>query len=228
MGWLWSSNPPDSPPSPQSSSTTPTKSQEPEHKPPTPSSAPPQTRDELADQELQKFLEEISNPPSTCNPSSLTPSSSNPTTASNASSTSTSTSIPPNPRSILQPSTSIAPAQLYPTSMSCRAAFDAAYHCQLPGGQFVHVYRYGELRNCSQQWSDFWFCMRTNRGYMSEEERGKRIKQFYWEKERRYREGPSSEDVWEMRGERLKGAFGGDLGAYERERGERGGGEEGE
>jgi hypothetical protein len=102
--------------------------------------------------------------------------------------------------------------------MSCRDAFDYAWFCQSPGGQWVNVYRYGEMRSCSQHWSDFWFCMRT-KSY-SPAEREEMIAQRNREKHAEKYEGRdkrSSEDVWEMRMQPVKGAFQGDFEALERE-----------
>lgn len=67
------------------------------------------------------------------------------------------------------------------------------------GGQFNAVYRYGEMRSCSEHWDDFWFCMRT-KSY-SPEMREKAIRDYYRAKEfTKYGPGkPSSEDVWESR-----------------------------
>ncbi|MCJ1399116.1 hypothetical protein MMC11_002318 [Xylographa trunciseda] len=112
---------------------------------------------------------------------------------------------------------SIAPERLYPTTMSCRAAFDSAFYCQSLGGQFTNLYRYGGIRNCSDQWSNFWFCMRTNRGAMDGEERKRRIQKHYEGRAKKYKTGPSSEDVWELRNESVKDAFEGDLEAVEEE-----------
>ena len=108
---------------------------------------------------------------------------------------------------------SISPSALYPTSMSCRAAFDSAFYCQSLGGQWNNVYRYGELRNCKEKRADFWFCMRTNRGSMNDERRKEKIREHYKAKDQKYREGKSSEDVWEMRDQILEGALEGDLDA---------------
>lgn len=81
----------------------------------------------------------------------------------------------------------------------------------------MNLYRYGNMRDCSDQWSNFWFCMRTNRGYMSEGEREKRIQEHYKGRARKYEVGPSSEDVWRIRKERVEGAFEGDFEAVEAE-----------
>ncbi|KKY15192.1 hypothetical protein UCRPC4_g06419 [Phaeomoniella chlamydospora] len=81
--------------------------------------------------------------------------------------------------------------------VSCRTAFDYAFYCQSMGGQFTNVYRYGELRSCSHLWDEFWLCMRT-KSY-SDERKRKMIKQHNIEKLKRWRSGPSSEDVWEVR-----------------------------
>lgn len=51
--------------------------------------------------------------------------------------------------------------QLLPTTMSCRQKFDDAFYCQSFGGQFNNLYRYGGMRECSELWGDFWFCMKT-------------------------------------------------------------------
>ncbi|KZZ96911.1 hypothetical protein AAP_00554 [Ascosphaera apis ARSEF 7405] len=94
---------------------------------------------------------------------------------------------------------------LYPREMSCRSAFDYAFFCQSFGGQFVNVYRYGGLRSCSDRWSEFWFCMRTNQ--LPDGERQAAIADYYRKKAIKYKTGPSSEDVWEMRTEPVKTFF---------------------
>lgn len=104
----------------------------------------------------------------------------------------------------------ITPANIYPTTMSCRAAFDAAFYCQSLGGQFNAVYHYGTIRDCSPHWSQFWFCVKTNRRPMSDEERQGRVMEHYRMREMKYREGPSSEDVWVQRTTMLEKAFSGD------------------
>lgn len=85
----------------------------------------------------------------------------------------------------------------------------------------MNLYRYGSMRNCSDQWANFWFCMRTNRGAMGEEERKRRIQEHYRGRAGKYVEGPSSEDVWEIREVVVEGAFEGDLEEVEREMRER-------
>ncbi|KAF7508037.1 hypothetical protein GJ744_009619 [Endocarpon pusillum] len=109
----------------------------------------------------------------------------------------------------------ISPDSLYPREISCRSAFDYAFFCQTFGGQFVNVYRYGTFRSCSNHWQDFWLCMRTRQ--WEKEDREKAIADHYRKKAIKYKQGPSSEDVWEMRTEPVKDAFQGDLEALERE-----------
>jgi hypothetical protein len=94
---------------------------------------------------------------------------------------------------------------LYPSEMSCQQAFDAAFYCQSLGGQFTNVYRYGELRNCKEEWGNFWFCMRT-KSYQ-DPEKGTMIRDHFRRKALKYKTGPSSEDVWEARTTPLEGAF---------------------
>lgn len=67
------------------------------------------------------------------------------------------------------------------------------------------MYRYGSLKNCSDHWSQFWFCMRIKS--KGEDVKKELIKEWYEKKERKYREGPSSEDVWEERKVKVKRAF---------------------
>ncbi len=94
--------------------------------------------------------------------------------------------------------------ELLPTTMSCRDAFDYAWHCHTPGAQWNAVYRYGSVRSCSELWDDFWFCMRT-KSY-GPEMKAEAIKMHYREKEeKKYGGGqPNSEHVWETRTEKVK------------------------
>ncbi len=99
----------------------------------------------------------------------------------------------------------ISPDSLYPSEIHCRSAFDYALFCQSFGGQFVNIYRYGTFRSCSNHWEDFWLCMRTRQ--WDEKDRIKAIKEHYRKKAVKYKTGPSSEDVWEVRREPVKDAF---------------------
>ena len=49
--------------------------------------------------------------------------------------------------------------------------------------------------------------MKTNRGFLGDEEREKRVRQHYKLREMKYRVGPSSEDVWKPRTRMVEGAF---------------------
>ena len=99
--------------------------------------------------------------------------------------------------------------------MSCRSAFDYAFFCQSFGGQFVNVYRYGELRSCSEHWDNFWLCMKTRT--WSDGARKKAVRDHYRKKAIKYKTGPSSEDVWDLRTEPVRNAFEGDFAALEKE-----------
>lgn len=114
-----------------------------------------------------------------------------------------------------KPTSAIAPDSLYQDEMSCRQAFDYAFFCQSFGGQFVNVYRYGEMRSCSEHWDNFWLCMRT-RGW-SDDLRKKTIRDHNRKKAIKYKTGPSSEDIWDVRLEPARNAFQGDFAALERE-----------
>ncbi|KAM0353691.1 hypothetical protein ACHAPU_001708 [Fusarium lateritium] len=203
MGWLWSSAPSsedktsapvkETPPTISTASTS------------TSTSAPTTTpsSNSNADPEIQKFLELFEAEKNT-KPSP-------PTQGEESSSTSTISSwlslkkstrpSAPMPSDI--PPRDVLSEALLPTDMSCRQAFDQAWACNSMGGQFNAVYRYGEMKSCSENWDDFWFCMRT-RGY-SAEQREKAIKEHYRAKEFiKYGPGKaSSEDIWESRDELL-------------------------
>jgi hypothetical protein len=213
MGWWWISSPKpdelppqlDSPPDalPPFSEAAPPKRQ-------TPSIPPPLTRDEQAEAEFRSFLAEVQEEGEERIPSKLPPNPFGRTPQSRPLPTEHDGQTEQDPSS-----KSIAPDSLYPTTMSCRDAFDYAFFCQSIGGQWVNVYRYGELRSCSEHWSNFWLCMRS-RSY-NKNEKGKLIQDHYRKKAVKYKTGPSSEDVWELRREPVQGAFEGDMLALERE-----------
>lgn len=200
MGWLWSSKEShdDVEPSPQSPS--------PDSFPPTDNNAAtkaPPTRDEIADAELLEFLKSIQDEPAPQAPASI------------LLKTRTSTTVPYSVPESTPTSEPITPTTIHPTTMSCRSTFDLAFYCQSIGGQFNSIYRQGSVRNCGQLWGDFWFCIRTNRSWMSDKERQERVLDRYRKRDRKYVDGPSSEDVWKARETMVVGAFGGDFEAVE-------------
>lgn len=154
------------------------------------------SRDEQADLELQEFLAALNSERDTTTTT---------TTTATAKTTTSSSSKPSSASTTTTTTSSISPEALYPTEMSCRQAFDSAFYCQSPGGQFINVYRYGGLRDCGESWAAFWFCMRT-KSY-PDVERQRRIREFYRQRDRKYRIGPSSEDVWDMRTKPVLNAF---------------------
>ncbi|KAL4786714.1 hypothetical protein BJX76DRAFT_87659 [Aspergillus varians] len=195
MGWLWNSS---SPKKDESQPTQPSPPPAPESLP-TPPQPQKLSREEQADAEFTKLwasLKSDINQSEQSQQSSATP---------------TQSSAP----DLQSPPASIAPDSLYPDTMSCRSAFDYAFFCQSLGGQFVNVYRYGELRSCSEHWENFWICMKT-RTY-SDKEKRRLIREHNQKKAIKYKTGPSSEDVWEVRMEPVKKAFQGDFAALERE-----------
>jgi hypothetical protein len=202
MGWLWTTptHPPSSVPVPEKNpqdslqSAAPTPPSAPPSETSADASSKPLSRDSLAEQELYSFLKELE---ADTRPSSSKydriPRSPPPTT----SKTSQTTSVP-----TLGPVSE----QLLPTTMSCRNAFDEAFYCNSFGGRFNDLYRYGTLRSCSENWNDFWFCMRT-RGY-GDREKEAAIKEHYRRKESaKYSKElgkESSEDVWKSRTTKLE------------------------
>lgn len=94
---------------------------------------------------------------------------------------------------------------LLPTTMDCEQAFNQAYYCQSLGGQWHHLYRYGSVRSCSEQWNDWFFCMRA-KGTPPGKVKDDMIRDHYRRKLlAKYGPGkPSSEDVWRERPERVR------------------------
>ncbi|KAF8468309.1 hypothetical protein BDZ91DRAFT_722412 [Kalaharituber pfeilii] len=150
------------------------------------------TRDELADIELRSLLSAIDQAEDPAPPKASEKKSITSTPAFSASE-----------RTRLQAVGSI--ASEYPTTMNCLHAFDKVWYCYSLGGQFLNVYRYGALRDCSEQSADWRFCMKTK--MYSEHTRKAMILARYREKAAKYKKGPSSEDVWSLRTEPVDGAF---------------------
>lgn len=103
-----------------------------------------------------------------------------------------------------QPRLSPLAESLLPTTMDCETAFNLAFYCQSLGGQWNAIYRHGTIRSCSEQWEDFWFCMRA-KGAGDGPVKENMIRDHYREKLlRKYGNGkPNSEDVWKERRERV-------------------------
>lgn len=213
MGWWWTSEGPKTEGQSASTRTTPlddSPTQRPQPKgTPLSQAKKPLTRDEQAELEFREFFAAIQQSEED-SPRSRTSSLESSSHAISESNTSSADSSANGPRSI-----AIAPDSLYSDTMSCRSAFDYAFFCQSLGGQWVNIYRYGELRSCSEHWNNFWLCMKT-KAY-PDEERKELIRDHYRKKAIKYKTGPSSEDVWEVRTEPLKDAFQGDYAALERQ-----------
>ncbi|SMQ54581.1 unnamed protein product [Zymoseptoria tritici ST99CH_3D1] len=163
---------------------------------PTPSSpSTPQTRDQQADADLEAFLKEIGASDQTSSTATTT--------------TQTAPQEPPKPHfpSRVRPdgTLDISPQAIYPRTMSCRAAFDQAFYCQSIGGKFNDIYRYGHLRQCSEQWGAFWFCMRTRT--LPAHEKEKAISEHYAMRDVERKKVANSEDVWELRTSAVERAF---------------------
>ena len=187
MGWLWGSSPKDTSKDIPSTINPETTKQ----------NAPPMTLtpDEQADLEFSQILADLrSEDASLSKQSGLTPNGN---------------AVPETPQS------AISPESLYQDTMSCRNAFDYAFFCQSFGGQFVNVYRYGELRSCSDHWDNLWLCMKTRT--WPEDLRKRAIRDHNRKKAIKYKTGPSSEDVWDVRLEPATESFKGDFAALERE-----------
>ncbi|CAI6318447.1 unnamed protein product [Periconia digitata] len=157
-----------------------------------------ETKPESQPQQLQP-IPQTSQPPSP--PASTTPSQppkdSNDNTSNNNDDFNTAFPhlAPPPPST--EPTTPHDP--LLPSTMSCRDAFDSAFYCSSFGGHFNDIYRFGQLRSCSEHWADWRFCMGIKT--MSAEGKVQAIQDRYRKKEEKIKAGPNSEDVWSVRGE---------------------------
>ncbi|KFH46755.1 Early meiotic induction protein-like protein [Hapsidospora chrysogenum ATCC 11550] len=198
MGWLWASSSAAKPSSPAQDK---------------PASTPANTapNEPNIDPEIQKFLDLLSSDTGSKHDSSskaTAPSPSSKPDAESSSSWSSWLSLKAN-RSQSEtpldaPRRDAVSESLLPTDMSCRQAFDLAWACNSVGGQWNAVYRHGEMRSCSDQWDDFWFCMRS-RG-LSGPAKAEAIREHYRNREyaKYYAPGrPSSEDVWRPREQKL-------------------------
>ncbi|KAK6375663.1 hypothetical protein LTS17_007485 [Exophiala oligosperma] len=99
-----------------------------------------------------------------------------------------------------QAETEVIPEKNTGETKSTRASF---------GGQFVNIYRYGSFRSCSNHWDDFWLCMRTRN--WDAKDRAAAIQDHYRKRAMKWKTGPSSEDVWDVRTEPVKDSFQGNL-----------------
>lgn len=218
MGWWWSSDPqtPVLKPSDPTPDPQPTAA-EPPASPREVADKPTLSRDELADVELKSFLSTLSSD-SDNHAANETRSKTIRALAGISSSRSTPATEPDQPTIDDAPTdvASISPDALLPTTMSCRQAFDQAFYCQSLGGQFNSIYRFGAMRSCSELWSQWRFCMRTKSVY-DDETKGNMIRDHYRERLMKYKVGPSSEDVWEMRTEPVESAFNKDPDALDEE-----------
>lgn len=190
MGWLWGSSPKDTPkdtPQDLPSAITPEVPKQ---------NVPPKTLtpDEQADLEWSQVLADLRSEDASLSNRAVRPDG----------------SLEPQ-----TPQSAIAPESLYQDTMSCRNAFDYAFFCQSFGGQFVNVYRYGELRSCSDHWDNLWLCMKTRT--WPEDLRRREIRDHNRKKAIKYKTGPSSEDVWDVRLDPAKESFKGDFAALEKE-----------
>ncbi|KAK3650512.1 hypothetical protein LTR56_006217 [Elasticomyces elasticus] len=207
MGWLWSSS------SPATAEETPQTEPVPKSnialsesqrqrifgRSPVSQSTPSQQA--KADADLEAFLNSFE-------PGAPTPS---PTTTTNESGITQQPSPSPPPSRLNPDGTlNIHPSALYPATMSCRQAFDQAFYCQSLGGKFNDIYRFGHLKDCSEQWGAFWFCMRTRT--LPERDKEREVREFYRARDEKRKEvnGGDSEDVWELRTVAVGRAFGRD------------------
>ncbi|KAI1381561.1 hypothetical protein F4677DRAFT_403436 [Hypoxylon crocopeplum] len=221
MGWMWSSQ--------SSTSKGPNASSNTSEEPNKPTPAAKQAESDYGDPEIAKFFAQIqaelggSSSKPTSEPEKKTTTSTPEAPSKPSSSSSWSiwgSSKPPQPdpsSALLRSTTSPNPEtwtperldpiteSLLPSTMSCRQAFDMAYHCNSLGGQWTAVYRSGELRSCSEPWDDFWFCMRTRTYSSAQKEEA--VRAHYRKKEyaKYHAPGrPSSADIWDPRTEKVE------------------------
>ncbi|RPB26271.1 hypothetical protein L211DRAFT_835634 [Terfezia boudieri ATCC MYA-4762] len=198
--WPWSSSP-TPPPHGQSATPPPSPPNEPTPAPTEQSKRTP-TRDELADLEFRQLFIQLNDP--TSNSTVEDP----PAASPNAPRTITSPpsfSATDRERIAAAKKAEEAYESTFPTEMNCLHAFDQVWYCYSLGGQFSLVYRYGSLRDCSTQSADWRFCMRTK--VYGDTTRRAMILQHYKQKAAKYKQGPSSEDIWSIRTVPVEDAF---------------------
>ncbi|KAG8160304.1 hypothetical protein KVR01_009840 [Diaporthe batatas] len=232
MGWLWGKSAPEKPATSQSEGQAPAAQQPPQASTSSPETDPEITKflEELAGGlRNARNATDNSNPPSNQPATQQPPAAAPKTTSSSWSSWWPGSSTSPTPSEPDASSTSQAPTStdealsapsttapadeprlsplaesILPTTMDCEQAFNQAFYCQSLGGQWNNIYRYGGVRSCSENWDDFWFCMRV-KGYQAGPVKDNMIREHYRKKHlAKYGPGkPSSEDVWRERRERV-------------------------
>ncbi|KAI5851845.1 hypothetical protein BZA05DRAFT_473986 [Tricharina praecox] len=179
---FWSKPPPQTPEA--TPPPPPTASTPPPAAAPPPPPPPPvqQSREALADAELAALLAEL-----TSTPPDL------PTTPSAATTSALDkTSLPPS------------------TQLNCVTAFDELFYCYSLGSQFLNVYRYGGLRDCSEKGAAWRFCLKAR--VRGPDAAAQMVRERNIALAARWKEkGRSSEDVWMVRKAPVEGAFEGDF-----------------
>lgn len=86
---------------------------------------------------------------------------------------------------------------------SCTKLFDLFLQCNVVAAQMKSLYRYGQMSECGHKLEDFKYCM-SNKGMHPQEKYDAWIRRRaeWWARRRMTN---SSEDVWEVRTEPLKG-----------------------
>ncbi|KAK5109212.1 hypothetical protein LTR62_007194 [Meristemomyces frigidus] len=157
------------------------------------------SREQRADAELEAFLKSFESPD--LNTPTPTPS------IDTATGKAADPAPTPYDRILPDGTLNIHPTALYPATINCRQAFDQAFYCQSLGGKFNDIYRFGKVKDCSEQWGAFWFCMRTRTLPAPDKERA--VREYYRlrDEKRREENAGNSEDVWELRTEAVQRAF---------------------
>lgn len=155
--------------------------------------------DDMTDSQIQSFFESLESRPTSSSPST----SSSPNTSPISSTTQNDTK---NANIAEQHEKKEDPCNL-------QYYFDEAFMCFTPKSQARNWYRYGELKDCSERWRDFKWCMKTRMG--DEETVQGMLKLRREELVEEVRAGPNSEDVWEYREEPVRNPWSGAEGGEE-------------
>lgn len=105
----------------------------------------------------------------------------------------------------------------FPSTLLVSTAFDELFQCFSVGGQVKNYYRYGKLSYCEKQREKLWFAMRhgqfmegktiTENSSLGELESAKKVQEFYKKQLMETKAHGSSEDIWNVRKEKLVQPF---------------------
>lgn len=105
----------------------------------------------------------------------------------------------------------------FPTSISIVTALDELFGCFAVGAQVKNFYRYGTYETCQRQRQKFWFAIKNGSMYENDKPlsemtpkqiiQAEKIQEFYKKRLLEDKAKGSSEDIWDVRKNKLANPF---------------------